>query len=108
VQNFLSSNFISKNLKITIYRTIILPVVVYGCETWSLTLREGRRLREFENRVLRRILGPMKDDVTGEWRKIHYDELNDVYSSPNIVRERVFLEDPGVDGNIILRHIFRK
>ena len=73
-----------------------------------LILREERRLRVFGNKVLRRIFGPKRDDVTGEWRKIHYDELNDVYSSPNIVRERVFLEDPGVDGNIILRHIFRK
>ena len=103
-----SSSFLSKNLKITIYRTIILPIVVYGCETWSLTLREERRFREFENRVLRRIYGPMRDNVTGEWRKIHNEELNDMYSSPIIVRERVHLEDPGVDGNIILRCIFRK
>ena len=85
-----------------------MPVVVYGCETWSLTLREERRLREFENKVLRRILGPMRDDVRREWRKIHNEELNNMYSSPNIVRERVHLEDPDVDGNIILRCIFRK
>jgi hypothetical protein len=104
----LSSSLLSKNLKITIHRTIILPVVVYGCETWSLTLRVERRLNEFENRVLRRILGPKRDGVTGEWKKIHHEELNDAYSSPNIVRERVHLEDPGVDGNIILRCIFRK
>jgi hypothetical protein len=63
---------LSKNLKIKIYRTIILPVVLYGCETWSLTLREGHRLRLFENRVLRRIFGPKRDKVTGEWRTVAY------------------------------------
>jgi len=62
-----------------------LPIVLYGCETWSLTLREERRLRVFENRVLRRIFGPKRDEVTGEWRKLHHDELNDLYCSPNIV-----------------------
>ena len=77
---------LSKNLKIKIYRTTTLPVVLYGCETWSLTLREEHRLRVFENRVLRRIFGPKRDGVTGEWRKLHNDELNDLYSSPNIVR----------------------
>ena len=66
VQNLLSSRLLSRNLKIKIYRTIILPVVLYGCETWSLTLREERRLRVFENRVLRRIFGPRRDEVTGE------------------------------------------
>jgi len=71
LQNLLSSSLLSKNLKIKIYRTIILPVVLYGCETWSLTLREERRLRVFENRVLRRIFGPNRDEVTGEWRKLH-------------------------------------
>ena len=66
MQNLLSSSLLSKNLKTKIYRTIILPVVLYGCETWSLTLREVRRLRVFENRVLRRIFGPRRDEVTGE------------------------------------------
>jgi len=86
VQNRLSSSVLSKNLKIKIYRTIILPFVLYGCETWSLTLREERRLRVFENGVLRRIFGPKRDEVTGEWRKLHNEELNDLYWSPNIVR----------------------
>jgi hypothetical protein len=63
-----------------------LPVVLYGCEIWSLTLREDHRLRVFENRVLRRIFGPKRDVVTGEWRKLHNEELNDLYSSPNIIR----------------------
>ena len=77
---------LSKNLKIKIYRTIILPVVLYGCETWSSTLREKRKLRVFENRVLRRIFGPRRDEVTGEWRRLHNEELNYLYCSPNIVR----------------------
>jgi len=63
-----------------------LPVVLYGCETWSLTLREERRLRVFENRMLRGIFGPKRDEVTGEWRKLHNEELSDRYSLPNIVR----------------------
>jgi len=83
---FLSSRLLSKNLKIKIYRTIILPVVLYGCEAWSLILREERKLRVFENMVLRRVFGPRSDEVTGEYRRLHKEELNDLYSSPNIVR----------------------
>ena len=86
VQNLPSSRLLSKNLKIKRYTTIILPVVLYGCETWSLTLREERRLRVFENRVLRRVFGPKRDEVTGEWRKSLNEELRDLYSLPNIVR----------------------
>jgi hypothetical protein len=67
---------LSKNLKIKIYRTIIFPAVLYGCETWSLTLREERRLMVLENRVLRRIFGPKRDDITGEWSKLHNEELH--------------------------------
>jgi len=78
--------FAIKNLKIKMYRTIILPVVLYGCETWSLTLREERRLRVFEHRVLRRIFGPRRDEVIGEWRKLHNEKLNDLYSLPYIIR----------------------
>ena len=82
----MSSSLLSKNLKIKIYRTIILPVVLYGCETWSLILGEERRLRVFENIVAGRIFGPERDEVTGEWRKLHNAELNDLYRTPNIVR----------------------
>jgi hypothetical protein len=76
---------LSKNLKIKIYRIIILRVVFYGCETWSLSLREGRELGVFENMVLRGIFGPRRDEVTGGWRRLHNEELNDLYS-PNIVQ----------------------
>ena len=86
MQNLLSSSLLSSHINIKIYRSIILPVVLYGSETWSLTLREERGLRVFEKRVLRRIFGPKRDEVTGEWRKLHNMELNDLHSLPNIVR----------------------
>ena len=134
VQNLLSSSLLSKNLKIKMCRTIILPVVWYGCETWSLIWRKKRRLRVFDNRVLGKIFGPRRDEVTGVCRKLHNEDLNDLYSSPNIVRviksrrmrrmghvahigerrgvKKVLVRkpegDPGVDGRIILRWTFRK
>jgi len=83
VQNLLSSSLLSKNLKIKIHRTIILFVVLYGCKTWSLILREEPRLRVLENMMLRRIFGPKKDEVTGEWGKLH-NEIIDLYSLHNI------------------------
>ena len=76
----------TKNMKTEIYRTIILPVVLFGCETWSLTLRKKRGLRAFENRVLGKVFGSKRDEATGEWRKLHNEELNDLYSLPNIIR----------------------
>jgi hypothetical protein len=129
---------LSKNLKIKIYRTIILPVVLYGCETWSLILGEERRLRVFENRVLRRIFRTKRDEVTGEWRKLHNEEL-DLYCPQNIfrvIKSRILnwvghvarmgerrgvyrvlvgkpvgkrpLGRPGVDGSIRLKWVFKK
>jgi hypothetical protein len=80
----LSSCLLSSNVKVKIYKTIIQPVVLYGCETWSLTIREEHRLTVFENRVLRRIFGPKEDEVTGEWRKLHNEEVHNLYSSLNI------------------------
>jgi hypothetical protein len=82
---FVSSSAVT-NLKIRIYMKIILPVVLYGCETWSLTLREEHRVRVFDNRVLWRIFRPKRDEVTAEWRKLHNEELRDLYSSPSIIR----------------------
>jgi hypothetical protein len=76
---------LSKNIKIEIYKIIILPVVLYGCETWCLTLRDEHRLTVYENRVLR-ILGPKRDEVTGDWRKLHNEELRNLYFSPDIIR----------------------
>ena len=86
MQNLLSSSLLSKTVKIKIYRTIIFPVVLCECETWSFTLREGRRLRVFENSVLRRIFGLKSDGVRGEWRKLHNEELNHLFSSLNVIR----------------------
>jgi hypothetical protein len=83
----LSPHLLSRNVKVKKYNNIILPVVWYGCETWSLTLREEHRLRVFEDRVLRRIFGPKRDEVTGEWRKLHNEELHNLYSSPDIIRQ---------------------
>jgi hypothetical protein len=138
VQNLLSPSLLSRNLNVKTYRTIILPVVLYGHETRSLTLREERRLRMSENRVLRGIFGPKRDEVTGVWRKLHNEELHDLYYSPNVqviksrrMRRaghvaqmgeergmyRVLVRkpegkshwgDPGTDGRIILRRIFKK
>ncbi|KAJ4429861.1 hypothetical protein ANN_22065 [Periplaneta americana] len=86
VEKLLSSSLQSKNLKVRIYKTVILPVLLYGCETWTLTLREEHRLRVFENKVLRKIFGAKRDEVTGEWRKLHNTELHALYSSPDIIR----------------------
>jgi hypothetical protein len=85
VQNILSSRLLSKYIKIRIYRNIILPAVWYVCETWSVILWEQRRLRVFENRALRIIFRTMRDEATGKWRRLHNEELDDLYSSPNII-----------------------
>jgi hypothetical protein len=87
VQSLLSFRLLSTNVKVKIYKTIILPVVLYGCETWSLKIREEHRLRVFKNRVLRRIFAPKRDEVTGERRTLHSGELHNLYSSPDIIRQ---------------------
>jgi hypothetical protein len=87
LQSLPSSRLPSRSVKVKIYKTIIPPIALYGCETWSLTLREEHRLRAFENRALRGIFGPKRDEVTGEWRKLHNEELHILYSSPNIIRQ---------------------
>jgi hypothetical protein len=88
-QGILSSCLVSgkAKVKILVYQTIILPVVLYGCETWYLALTEEHRLRVFENRVLRRIFGPTRDEVTGKWRKLHSEDLHILNSSPNIIKQ---------------------
>ena len=88
LEKILSSHLLSKKFKVNrpTYKTIILPVVLYGCETWSLKLREEHTLRVFENKVLRKIFGAKRDEIIGEWRKLHNAELHTLYSSPNIIR----------------------
>jgi hypothetical protein len=82
----LSSLLLSKNVKVRTYKTIIMPVVLYGCETWSLTVREEHKLRVVDKRVLKRIFEPKRDRVTGGWRKLYNEELHNLYSSPSIIR----------------------
>jgi hypothetical protein len=84
--SFVFPSAFPENIKIKMYRTITLPVVLYGCATWSLTMRKEHRLRVLESRVLRKIFGPKRDEVAGEWRRIHNVELRDLYSSPYIIR----------------------
>jgi hypothetical protein len=86
---------VSRNVKVKIYKIINLPVILYGCETWSLTLSEEHNLRLFENRVLGRIFGPKRDEVTGEWRKLHNEELHNLYSSPNIITDQTEKNEVG-------------
>jgi hypothetical protein len=86
IQNVLSSRLLSNNVKAKIYKNVILPVVLYGCATWSVTLREEHKQRIFEDRVLRRLFGPKRDGVTGGWRKLHNEELHNLYSSSSIIR----------------------
>jgi hypothetical protein len=87
VQSLLSSRQLSRNLKVKICKTIILPVVLYVYITWSLTLGMDHRLRVFENRVLRRLFGSKRDEVKGERRKLHNWELHNLYSSPDVIRQ---------------------
>jgi hypothetical protein len=87
VQSLLSLCLLPRNVNVKIYETIMVPVVLYGCKTWSLTLREEHRLRVFETRVLRRIFGSKRDEVMGEWRKLNSGELHDLYSLPGVIRQ---------------------
>ena len=87
LEKILSSHLLSKKLKVNTYKTIILPIALYDCVTWSLTLREEHRLMVFENKVLRKIFGATRDKIIGEWRKLHNTELHALYSSPNIIRK---------------------
>jgi len=86
MQNFLSSSLLSKNIKIKICRNLILPVVLYGCEIWPLTVKEVQKLRVLESTVLRRMFGPKRDKVTGEWRRLHNEEVNDLHFLLNIIQ----------------------
>jgi hypothetical protein len=86
VQRSLSSCPLSRNVMVKIHKTIVLPSVLYGCETWPVTLREKYRLRVFENRLLRRICGPKTDEITGKWRRLHSWKLHNLCSSPDIIR----------------------
>jgi hypothetical protein len=86
-QNLFSCHLLSESVKIRIYKTTMLPVGLYGCETWSLTLREEHKLWVFENRVLRRIFGLKRDEVIGDWSKLHNEELHNLYSLPSIIRK---------------------
>ena len=85
-EKILSSHLLSKKLKVTTYKSTILPIVLYGCETLSLTFREEHKLKVFENKVFRKIFGAKRDEITGEWRMLHNAELHTLYSSPNIIR----------------------
>jgi hypothetical protein len=85
VKNLLSSSLLSKNIKTEIIKSLILSVVLYGYENWSLTLKEVHRLSMFQGKMLRRIFGPKRDEVTVEWREVHNKELNDLHSSPNSI-----------------------
>ena len=85
LEKILSSRLLSNKLKVRPYKTIILPVLLYGCQTWSLVLREEHRSSAFENKVLRKISGAKRDEISGEWRKLHNAELHALYSSPNII-----------------------
>jgi hypothetical protein len=85
--SLLPSRLLFRNLEVKIYKTIILPVVLYGCETLSFALREEHGLKVFEDRVLRRVFGPKRDEATEEWRKLHSGELHNLYLSPDIVRQ---------------------